>query len=226
MGPLADSAFIRVLHQATEAKRDCDYIPIIYDGNCIRPDRSAFLTFQNRYSPEKSLKSSLRFLEKCGASVIAMPCNTAHFWFKKLQKNASGGTVLLNMPLAAANACRSKGFKKVLLLATEGTYRKEIYSIPLAEMGIECITPPPSIKDDIYSVIQSIKAGRSTDMEEITDKVCSLCCDAIITGCTELSYYLLNSPQKLAPIFVDSLSALACEAVCACNKSLRYVPYT
>ena len=225
MGPLADTAFLKALHLATAAQCDIDYIPIVYDGNCVRPDRSSFITKNDSSSPYSSLKRSLKFLEKSGASVIAMPCNTAHFWFDKLKCSASRHTVILDMPLAASTRCAEKEFSKVGLLATEGTYQSGIYSRSLNSCGIECIEPSSSSKASISEIIHKTKAGERAVFDHVENELLSLGCEAIITGCSELSYILLNSDNQRGTVYIDSISTLAVSAVRACGKEIRQISY-
>lgn len=225
MGPLADTAFLKALHLATAATRDCEYVPIIYDGNCIRPDRSSFITQKDCSSPFISLKKSLRSLEKRGADVIVIPCNTAHFWFKKLESSASRNTVLLNMPSTACDCCAKKGLRRVGLLATEGTYKSRIYSSRLKDMGIECIEPSSASKELLSEVIRKIKGGEKAVFDRIENELLSQNCEAVITGCSELSYILLNSQNERGTVYIDPISVLAVSAVSACGRPTRHIPY-
>ena len=51
MGPHSDIAFLEMLHSRANAESDSDYIPVLYDGNCRRPDRSDFLTKKRKRCP-------------------------------------------------------------------------------------------------------------------------------------------------------------------------------
>lgn len=164
-------------------------------------------------------------MEKCGADVIAIPCNTAHFWFDKLKSSASKSTVLLNMPSAACDCCDKKGLKRVGLLATEGTYKSRIYSSRLNALGIECIEPSPASKEMLTEIIRKIKGGEKAVFDRIENELLSQNCEAVITGCSELSYILLNSQNERGTIYIDPISALASSAVSACGRPARHIPY-
>ena len=225
MGPLADSVFFKALHLATDAVCDRDYIPVIYDGNCLRPDRSDFITKQNSLSPCESLKSSLLFLESGGASVIVMTCNTAHFWFGSLKSIASPHTVLLNMPECVSLHCAQNGVRRAGLLATKGTYESGIYRKAMESIGIACIEPCVRSKEHISEAIRKIKRGELAVFDDVENELLSENCDALITGCTELSYALWNSPYKKAVKYIDPLSVLALFAVSECGKPARPIPF-
>jgi len=225
MGPLADTVFLKALHLATDAAKDTDYIPVIYDGNCLRPDRSSFITKQSSLSPYESLKSSLEFLENNGAEVIAMPCNTAHFWLDELKSVASKQTVLLDMPASASGLCKRKGLRRVGLMATFGTYESGIYRRALEAKGIDCVEPCAHTKDRISEIIRKTKSGEHAVFDDVENEFFSEDCDAIITGCTELSYILWNMPSAKTVRYIDPLSALAISAVSACGKVTREIPF-
>jgi aspartate racemase len=226
MGPLADTVFLKALHLATDASCDRDYIPVIYDGNCLRADRSDFITAKSGLSPYESLKSSLSFLENCGASVIAIPCNTAHFWIDELRSVASDQTVLLDMPASASDLCRRKGVRRVGLMATLGTYKSGIYRRALEANGIICVEPCTRSKELISAMIRKTKGGECAVFDDVENELLSEDCDAIITGCTELSYILWNLSSTKAARYIDPLSALALSAVSACGKVAREIPFT
>ena len=205
MGPHSDIAFLEMLHSRANAESDSDYIPVLYEGNCRRPDRSDFLTKKSKRCPGKSLITSLKNLEKCGASVIVMPCNTAHYWSKLILKNKRRKTVFIDMISAVTEYCRANSFKKVILLATPGTYEKNIYRKSLSASGIECIYPDNGIREKLLSVIRDIKRGKSADLSFLDDFVADSGCDKVILGCTELCLAGKNSGNA---VYIDSLSVL------------------
>ena len=88
MGPLATVDFLAKLIAVTPAEFDQDHIPtIIYSAPYI-PDRTANIRGHGP-SPLPYMLSGLGFLEQSGVSCIAIPCNTAHFWYDQLSASAS-----------------------------------------------------------------------------------------------------------------------------------------
>ena len=217
MGPLADTVFISRLRALTAADRDCEHIPILYDGNCIRPDRSDYLTGRTKSSPYGSLCRSMKLLERCGCDVIAMPCNTAHGWFNNLNKAKKHSTVMLNMVKETAYACEKRGLQTVCLLATEGTYRRDLYGGHFFRLGVDCVIPDRDLRSRIQTLIRKAKAGKAVSLTEIEDDLKKIRCDGFVLGCTELSLALENT-KKTDIIYVDSLTALAEEAVSVFKK--------
>ena len=217
MGPLADATFLELLHSHTKGSCDKDHIPVIYDGNCLRPDRSDYLMGVSKQSPYEGLRSSLKELERDGASVIAMPCNTAHFWIDRLRKAKRRNTVLINMVYQTCRACERASLKRVCLLSTKGSAQKDIYGKHLFNMGIDLIYPPKETSALIYSLIKDVKCGKNVTFSMLEDKLSEIRCEAFIVGCTELSRALINT-EKPNLRYVDGLSALAYACITACKK--------
>ena len=219
MGPVADALFLSKLHKLTLAECDQAHIPVLYDGNCLRPDRSDFLTCRSKADPFYSLRASLKFLERSGADVIAMPCNTAHAWIKALNRAKRRSTLLINMCYETVLACQKLGMRDVCLLATPGTYRADVYGKYFFEMGIDCVFPEKSVRRDIRTLILQIKSGKNVSLSEIESSLGKITCDGFILGCTELSLAYQNT-ESTQYKYVDSLTALAEKAVTVFGKKL------
>ena len=218
MGPRSDLAFLEMLQSRISAKCDGDYIPVIYDGNCCRPDRSDYLTGKSGRCPGNSLLGSLKNLEKCGATVIVMPCNTAHYWSFLIRKNKRRKTVFIDMISAVTNYCKSRNLKKVTLLATAGTYEKDIYRKALLSAGIECVYPDDETRKSASDVISDIKCGKKADLDCEDACFSENSCDGIILGCTELC---LADKKQDDSVYIDCLSVLADKVVETFGKKIR-----
>ena len=220
MGPYADALFITRLHSMTSAKCDCGHIPLICDGNCMRPDRSDYITGRSRLDPFPSLKRSLKSLEMLGADVIAMPCNTAHAWLHRLSRYKRRSTLFLDIAHETATVCKSSGIDTVCLLATPGTYRADVYGEAFFKLGIDCVIPPKSVRAEVSELIKRIKKGEKASLCEIEPLLCDIPCDGFVLGCTELSVAYQNTELPTYK-YVDSLSALAKKAVRVFGKKIR-----
>ncbi|MBR2474369.1 MAG: aspartate/glutamate racemase family protein [Clostridia bacterium] len=220
MGPLADVTFLKRLHESTYACYDCEYVPVIYDGNCLRPDRSAYLSGKSKFSPFFSLRASFKALERNGAGVIAMPCNTAHFWYGRLKKLKKRSTVFIDIVKETALLCQSKGLFKVCLLSTEGTRKKDLYGEAMFRMGIDLIYPEKELANEVSALIKRIKRGEDISLEGLEAKLEDVDCDGFILGCTELSV-AFERTRNPSFTYIDSLSALAVACVKACGAEQK-----
>ena len=69
--------------QVTQADKDQEHVRVCIDGNTRIPDRTAAILHKGRDPLPQMIKSAVR-LEGMGADVLIMPCNTAHYFYKKL----------------------------------------------------------------------------------------------------------------------------------------------
>lgn len=83
MGPLATVDFMRKIIQSTPAGQDQAHIPMVVANVPQIPDRTQAI-LDAAEDPFPALLQLLRQLEQAGATLFVIPCNTAHFWFKRL----------------------------------------------------------------------------------------------------------------------------------------------
>lgn len=209
MGPFSDALFLEILHTHTLGECDKDYIPTICDSNCLRPDRSKYIIGGSNKSPQKSLIHSLRILENADANVIVITCNTAHLWLPCLLHRKRRKTRFINMIRQASRRCYENGLCKVCLLATPGTYKKNIYSEAFFKMGIDLVYPDEKTRVAVCKFIYDIKSGKHLPITILEEQLCKTECDAFVLGCTEISYSLLRMTEEPRLKYIDSLSCLA-----------------
>ena len=78
-GPYAGLDLARKILQQTLAKSDQDYLPtLLISTPELIEDRTDFLLGENEKNPAYSIYCNLRDLEKLGATVAGIACNTAH----------------------------------------------------------------------------------------------------------------------------------------------------
>lgn len=79
MGPAAAAEFLRQIAAKSPASIDQEH-PVVYMiGDCDIPDRGSAI-FGQGPSPLPKLKADLLQLCTMGADVLAVPCNTAHYF--------------------------------------------------------------------------------------------------------------------------------------------------
>jgi aspartate racemase len=190
MGPLATVDLFKKIVQLTNAKRDQDHIHVIIDSNPETPDRTEFI-LANGENPEPYLLRSALRLEFCGADVLIMACNTAHYFIDNLRRH-------VHIPFLSMIEETAKEIKKgtppvqsVGLLATSGTCQAGVYDKVFEQYGINLLKPTPNLQDLVMRLIYYIKSdGSSTyDPSEIRIVLESLKqagAETYILGCTEL----------------------------------------
>ena len=215
MGPEATATLFQKIIKTTPAKKDQDHLRIIIDSNPKIPERTLAILGKGE-SPLKQLQETLHNLEKAGAEIIAMPCNTAHYYYNELQ--ASANVPIINMISETVASIHNSfpNIKKIGLLATTGTVKSRIYHKAIT--GMEVITPDDSEQEIVMNAIygeRGVKAGFTQGKSrnallEVAKGLIDRGAEAIIVGCTEIS--LVLSQEDLPVPLIDALQVLA-EAV-------------
>ncbi|RJP69728.1 MAG: amino acid racemase [Ignavibacteriales bacterium] len=216
MGPEATANFYQLIVKLTPAKKDQDHIPtLIYSFPQI-PDRTASI-MSGDTSIVSYLTEGLMRLEKAGASFIVIPCNTAHYYYDKMQKSIS--IPIINMISETAKEVTAKypDVKKVGLLATTGTISTGLYEKEFKALGIEVITPAKDLLENcVMKAVYSIKAGGNK--QQCEDLLYTAGKDlekngasVIVLGCTEIP--LAFNPERAGVPVVSATQVLADRAI-------------
>jgi aspartate racemase len=216
MGPLATADFLRKLVKKTPATVDQQHIPILLYGDCSTPDRTASIVGAGE-SPLPKLLEGIEFLNRNGAAVICIPCNSAHSWFEDMRE-ASAAPVL-HIVRASAEQVRRKNpaAKTVGVLSTFGTHRMGMYRKTLQELGYTVVTPTDEEFETLVSpAIALNKANKWAEAEPAYDEAARRLRDrgaeVIVLGCTEIPFGMERACRSDPEHFVDSNDALV-EAV-------------
>lgn len=204
MGPAATVELFRRIVLKTPAHCDQDHIPVVIDSNPRIPDRGPFI-WEGGPDPRPALCRSARRLEKMGASLIVMPCNTAHLFLPYLRRAVR--IPFIDMIAETARVIREP---RVGLLATETTIRTRLYHDACAPFKIEIVTPSPEDQARLMKIIYAIKGGSyDFPLRAIARRLYERGAEAVIVGCTELS---LVARDLDGPVY-DALDILADVAV-------------
>ncbi len=188
MGPLATCDFFEKIIRMTDASADIEHIPILIDCNPRIPDRVKAILYGGEDPVPEILKSARR-LTASGAEVLLMGCNTAYYFYDRVNEELS--VPLVNMPYETAMGAKRSGLRKVGLLATDGTVLSGVYAKELEKAGVEQILPDETGQKYVMDMIYSgIKAGNSeidpSGFIRTVDKMMEDGAEAVILGCTEL----------------------------------------
>ncbi len=214
--------FYEMLTSHTTAECDAEHLNILISSRADTPDRTDFILGRSKENPLDTMRQEAARLALMGADIIAIPCNTAHYFYDGLSESVS--VPVINIIKQTAIFCHRMGFGRVGILATEGTVFSGAYDSIFSLAGIECIFPTQAEQTVISDIIYGqIKRGLSPDISAffaIADKLLLSGCDRLILACTELS--LLKREHNLdEKIFIDSLEVLALSAIKMCGKAPR-----
>lgn len=218
LGPMSSVYFYEMLTAHTRAVSDQQHLNLLISSRADTPDRTDYILGRSNESPLPTMVEEARRLERAGADLLAISCNTAHCFLAGI--NDSVDIPVLSIIRMTAEFCRFLGLRKVGLLATEGTVASRAYENALNEMGIECATPSSKGQKTVSHIIYGqIKKGFAPDIDAFLDVVDELRregCERMILGCTELS--LLKRNHLPGNDLIDSLEVLALSAIRLCGK--------
>ena len=218
MGPLATAEFFYEITRLTKAEKDSEHIHIIIDSDASIPDRTQAIKNGGEMC-EKAIIASVKRLKGAGAEVLAMPCNTAHAFFDSI-KQAADGLTFLNMVEETVKETAKTPYKKVGLLAADGTVISGVYEREYEKRGIQTLLPSKSGQEEVMRVIyEGVKAGKTafdtSGLRRELDSMAACGAGVFILACTELpiAFKLYGLDFR----YIDTARALARAAVKACG---------
>lgn len=218
LGPMATVYFYEMLTRHTQALRDQDHIDVIINSRATTPDRTSYILGESSENPFDIMAVDAARLVTFGADVIAIPCNTAHYFYDGL--NETIAIPILNMVEETVLAAKAQCCK-VGILATSGTVQTGTYQRMCEQHGLPCAVPDAAGQADVMHLIYAcIKQGKPADMTRFTRVVNGLQaqgCERVILGCTELS--LIKRDEALDAFYLDSMEILAKNAIVAFGKT-------
>ena len=204
LGPMATKDLFEWIIELTPAKIDQEHLPVIINNIPQIPDRTKYLLGEGVNPLPNLIKTALE-LEKMGAEIIAIPCNTAHVFLDEIQKKLKKAR-LVDMIFETKKFISSLQLDpdtKIGLLATTGTVKTNLYQSYFPKHQLITSTDEIQIRcvmEAIYGA-KGIKAGYLTKRNEklLTEALDSLVkngADIIILGCTEISLALRKKSNK------------------------------
>lgn len=214
MGPEAGCSFYRRLIELTPARKDQEHPDVILYSACATPDRSDYLAGRGP-SPVPDLTKAVVNLQQWGAQVIAIPCNTAHYFFKEMRQALEPSTRLLHIvDITAQGVVDALGRGgRAGVLGTRSTVRYRLYEKPLADRGLELVLPDAHMQEKVQESIDLLKAGHdhfpqaASLLQEALGNLASHGAQAAIFGCTELG--LVEDRLMTTLKIFDSVDLLA-----------------
>lgn len=218
LGPMATVYFYEMLTRHTQAVCDQDHIDVIINSRATTPDRTAYILGESTDNPFDVMAQDAQRLVTFGADMLAIPCNTAHYFYDRL--NESVQIPILNMVEQTVLRAKSE-CDKVGILATTGTVQTRTYQRICEQHGLACAVPDTQKQQAVMDIIYGdIKQGKPADMQafaEVTNALRADGCTRVILGCTELS--LIKRDEGLDGFYIDSMEVLAKCAIEAFGKT-------
>lgn len=217
MGPLASQLLYREITEHTMASCDQEHIDMILLSHASMPDRTGAILSGDTEQVFRLLLKDAKMLEENGMGAIAIPCNTSHYFWDKLQGEVS--VPVIHMVRKTVLTAKEQGRKRLGILATDGTILTGVYEKECQAAGVEYFKPKPEIQRLVMKIIyEQIKRGlpgNTEDFAKIDAHLRENGCDTGILACTELSCY--RRQERLQGFYIDALSVLCREVITICG---------
>jgi len=216
MGPEATADLYRQIVKLTPAETDQEHIPTLIYSLPQVPDRMASIR-NNDESIIPFLVEGVTRLERSGASFIAIPCNTVHYFYDEMDRAVS--IPIIHMIRETVKEVKEKypDYKNIGLLATTGTIETKLYEVELINNGFNVIIPDDEIESEkVMKAVYGIKAGIDKKINEdllfeAGTHVIEKGAELIILGCTEIPL-AFNSDRVDVPV-INATEILALRAI-------------
>lgn len=216
MGPLATALFMELVIEMSDARQDKEHICMDIVNTPTIPDRTDYILGKSAESPLPDILSVKKELESRGAEVLAMPCNTAFYFYEELVKE---GLSIIHPIKETAICLKEAGINKVGILATDGTVQTGLFQEGLKGYDIEAVIPDETHQKFVMSMIyDDVKAGKpiAPDKIKAVEKhLKELGAQVLILGCTELS--VAKRGGLVGEGYLDTLEVMARKAVLQCG---------
>ena len=213
MGPLATVDFFNKVLAATPAKGDADHIPLLIQSDPRIPPRPTAILNSGR-SPLPALLAGRDRLIAAGATALAMPCNTAHFWYADLVRDC--GVPFLSIVDASIGEIGklAKPGARIGIIATRATLTAKIFDAELLSAGYTPMLPDDDMMDKlVLPGIELVKAGQVLEGGQLIEQAVQVLLNqgagAVLLACTETPLALDAVQSPLRARCVDSTAALA-----------------
>ena len=215
MGTQAGLDFCNKLAKLNRGKIDQSYpLFILYNKSDV-PGRPENINNYNKVL--KSLIKGCLLLEKSKCKFIAIPCNTAHYWYDDLQKKIKIPIISMPKEVYLHTKKKCKKNSKIGVLATEGTLKTGVYN-KFFDDEFQLRSPKKSLQlSSVNKAIKYVKMGKIKDAERCikpaVNYLIRMKCKKIILGCTELPIAIFAFKSfkkiKLSKTFLDPNLILA-----------------
>ena len=196
MGPYATLKFFeKFIKYNKKAIKDQDHYPLYILNDPEILDRTdSIIKGENLDKICKRLGENAIKLENMGCDYLVMPCNTAHYFYDKIQKNVE--IPIISLIDETLYDIREQGKKSFGLLSTMGTVFANVYDKSAYDLKLDVYIPNLNQQDRLSDIIYDIKGNTITEdfVVKKRKELLKICdemygetgVDTFVLGCTEL----------------------------------------
>lgn len=225
MGPYAGIDLVKKIFDQTKVKCDQDHLPVSLVSVPHKiSDRTDFLSGKSSVNPAVAIASAICTLFEQGATVMGIPCNTAHAEpiFNEIVNRIPKEIRLIHMINEVSDYIvkRYAPTGTVGVLSTTGTLMSHVYPNCLSRYGLVGIQVSEEIQirhintavyDPNYGIkarSNPVKAQAKKDLYIGVEYLTGKGVEVIILGCTEIPLALTDEEVQGVPL-IDATKVLA-----------------
>ena len=216
VGPMATVYYMQRGIEMTKAGCDQEHINMLVFNDCDIPDRTAFITEKSPDNPLPVMVEDAKRLEAAGCEFVVIPCNTAHYFYDKLEQAVEIPVVNIVEETIRYAKARVQDLSCVGIMATTGTIVTGTYQKYAERAGLSFAVPDENEQNLLMQIIyDGVKAGKPVpraDFDRVANHLRAKGAQCLILGCTELSVLKRDLPIN-DPDVLDSIDVLASETV-------------
>ncbi|MCP3673768.1 MAG: amino acid racemase [Gammaproteobacteria bacterium] len=214
MGPEATADLLQRIIKLTPATDDSDHIHCIIDNNPKIPSRIKAIIDGNGEDPSPFLAKMAVGLENSGADFLAIPCNTAHYYYDVIQEAVNIPILHITDVVLKAIRHHFPDYHKIGVLASPAVQITKLYEDKFSTVGLDVTYPDVAEQALLFQVIKDIKSNINREhCQQSYHNICSHLVDKgaelLIIACTELSILETLSSVKT----IDAVDTLANEII-------------
>ena len=219
MGPEATIDLMQRILRLTPAPKgkdmdDMDHIRCLVDNNPKIPSRIKAIIDKGGVDPGPFIADMAKGLESWGADFLAIPCNTAHYYYDIVQSAVNIPVINLIDIVCHHIETHFPDHDKIGILASTAVKITQLYSNKLKRFDIKDVWPDSDHQAILLKVIKEIKKGNmnskvQNDYAQVCDNLLHKGVKTAIIACTELSIL----KDKTSIYTVDAAEILATEIV-------------
>jgi aspartate racemase len=219
VAPAATADFYRRVTALIPARKDWEHVRVLIDSNPKLPSRGRHLEL-GEADPTPFMRAGIAGLASLGATIVAVPCNTAHILYDLYA--ASAPVPVPNMVELAVERLveiSAGPLQRVAVLGSRLTVAHDLYGRALRPRGSDCLEMSPW-QGEVSALIELVKQGHVPEAENRWRSLIARCdaADAFVIACTELSS--LSAPEWGERPVVDASDALARHCVAVAQGAL------
>lgn len=202
MGPLATLKLFERIIDKTKAECDQDHIDLMISNHASLPDRTEIILNKEDGRFLQAIKKDFYWMEASEVDIIAIPCNTSHYFFNEFLKMTE--IPIINMVEETVKLL----LKPSVIMGTKGTIQAGVYEYYGKIHEKEIIPLDPGDDVQIMEIIYDVKENLTTKSPQFEKLIRKYQIRGVhsVLACTELS--CIELPKDLKRSTIDAMDVL------------------